>query len=39
MLAAAKAKFGPDSKEYEQVGGKRDSDRKKPAKKTAAAKG
>ena len=31
MLAAIKGQFGPDSSEYEQVGGKRRSDRKRTA--------
>lgn len=31
MLAATKAQYGPDSSEYEQVGGTRRSDRKRPA--------
>jgi hypothetical protein len=30
MLAATKAQYGPDSTEYEQVGGTRLSDRKRP---------
>jgi hypothetical protein len=30
ILAAAKAQYGPDSNEYEQVGGTRRSDRKRP---------
>lgn len=30
MLAATKAQYGPDSSEYEQVGGTRRSDRKRP---------
>ena len=31
VLAAIKAQYGPDSSEFEQVGGVRRSDRKKPA--------
>lgn len=34
MLAATGAQYGPDSSEYETVGGTRTSDRKRPAKKT-----
>lgn len=34
MLAATEAHYGPDSSEYEQVGGTRTSERKRPAKKT-----
>jgi hypothetical protein len=34
ILAGALAKFGADSDEYEQVGGIRTSDRKKPVRKT-----
>ena len=30
FLAAVKGKYGPDSSEYEQVGGTRTSDRKRP---------
>ena len=33
MLAATKAQYGPDSTEYEQVGGTRRSDRKRPTPK------
>jgi hypothetical protein len=33
MLAATGAQYGPDSSEYETVGGTRTSDRKRPAKK------
>jgi hypothetical protein len=33
MLAATKAQYGPDSTEYEQVGGTRRSDRKRPVSK------
>ncbi|HWS98979.1 MAG TPA: hypothetical protein VN256_01825 [Pyrinomonadaceae bacterium] len=33
MLSAAEAQYGPDSSEYEQLGGKRLSERKRPAKK------
>jgi hypothetical protein len=32
MLAAAEAHYGPDSSEYEQVGGTRTSERKRPSK-------
>lgn len=32
MLSATEAHYGPDSSEYEQVGGTRASERKKPAK-------
>jgi hypothetical protein len=35
ILAAVKATYGPDSSEYEQVGGVRRSDRKKAARQTA----
>ena len=31
VLAAVKGQYGPDSNEFEQVGGKRRSDRKRPA--------
>ena len=34
ILAAVKATYGPDSSEYEQVGGVRRSDRKRPARET-----
>lgn len=34
MLSAAEAHYGPDSSEYEQAGGTRTSDRKRPTKKT-----
>jgi hypothetical protein len=34
ILAGALSKFGADSDEYEQVGGTRTSDRKKPVRKT-----
>jgi hypothetical protein len=34
ILAAVKAVYGPDSSEYEQVGGVRRSDRKRPARAT-----
>jgi hypothetical protein len=37
ILAAVKGLYGPDSNEYELVGGKRRSDRKKPARTTKAA--
>jgi hypothetical protein len=33
MLAAAQAHYGPDSSQYEQAGGKRMSERKRPSKK------
>jgi hypothetical protein len=33
ILAAVEAQFGPDSSEYEMVGGTRTRDRKKPSKK------
>lgn len=33
MLAASKAEYGPDSSQYEQVGGTRRSDRKRPSPK------
>jgi hypothetical protein len=36
ILAAVKAQFGPDSNEYELVGGVRRSDRKKPTRKAKA---
>ena len=36
MLAAVKGHFGPDSNQYEQAGGKRTRDRKRPAKKALA---
>ena len=36
MLAAVKAHFGPDSNQYEQAGGKRTRDRKRPGKKALA---
>jgi predicted nucleic acid-binding Zn-ribbon protein len=39
MLSAAEAQFGPDSSEYEQAGGTRLSDRKRPARKTPGAGG
>jgi hypothetical protein len=35
-LAATQAHYGPDSSEYEQAGGTRVSDRKRPTKKTPA---
>lgn len=35
MLAAAKAGYGSDSSEYEQVGGTRKSDRKRPSSRKA----
>lgn len=34
MLSATEAQFGPDSSEYEQAGGTRQSERKRPTKKT-----
>ncbi|HEV7376169.1 MAG TPA: hypothetical protein VGN95_15735 [Pyrinomonadaceae bacterium] len=34
MLSAAQAQYGPDSSEYEQVGGTRQSERKRSTKKT-----
>ncbi|HEX8650272.1 MAG TPA: hypothetical protein VF708_05495 [Pyrinomonadaceae bacterium] len=34
MLSAAEAQYGPDSSEYEQAGGTRQSERKRPTKKT-----
>jgi predicted nucleic acid-binding Zn-ribbon protein len=36
MLSAAEAHYGSDSNEYEQVGGTRVSDRKRPVRKTLA---
>ncbi|MGA9768352.1 MAG: hypothetical protein WBV94_04875 [Blastocatellia bacterium] len=36
MLSAAEAHFGPDSSQYEQAGGKRQSERKRPTRKTPA---
>ena len=36
MLAAAEAHYGPDSNQYEQAGGTRVSDRKRPTRKTPA---
>ena len=38
MLSAVKAHFGPDSNQYEQAGGKRLRDRKRPVKKAGAGK-
>ena len=38
MLAAVKAHYGPDSNQYEQAGGKRLRDRKRPVRKAAAGK-
>ncbi|MDT5060489.1 MAG: hypothetical protein QOH63_948 [Acidobacteriota bacterium] len=35
MLSATEAQYGPDSSEYEQVGGTRRSERKRSTKKTA----
>lgn len=37
MLSAAEAQYGPDSSEYEQLGGTRQSERKRPTKKPPAA--
>ena len=37
ILAAVKAQFGPDSSEFELVGGVRRSDRKKPVRKAKTA--
>jgi hypothetical protein len=34
-LSAVEAQYGPDSSEYEMVGGKRKSERKRPSKKPA----
>lgn len=34
ILSAVRAQYGPDSSEYEQVGGTRRSERKKPTRKT-----
>ena len=34
MLSAAEGQYGPDSSQYEQVGGTRTSERKKSSKKT-----
>lgn len=34
MLSATEAQYGPDSSAYEQAGGTRTSDRKRPTKKT-----
>ena len=36
MLSAAEAHYGPDSSQYEQAGGTRLSDRKRPTRKTPA---
>ena len=36
MLSAAEAHYGPDSSQYEQAGGTRQSERKRPTKKTPA---
>ena len=33
ILSATEAQFGPDSSEYEQVGGTRQSERKRPSRK------
>lgn len=35
MLSAVEAQYGPDSSEYEMVGGTRKSDRKRPTRKTS----
>ena len=35
VLSAVEAQFGPDSSEYEQVGGTRQSERKRPQRKAA----
>jgi len=37
MLAATGALYGPDSNEYEAVGGTRKSDRKRPVRKKTGA--
>nr|AUN36897.1 hypothetical protein [uncultured bacterium] len=34
MLSAAEAHYGPDSSQYEQAGGTRQTERKRPTKKT-----
>jgi hypothetical protein len=34
FLAAGEAQFGPDSSEYEMLGGTRKSERKRPTRKT-----
>jgi len=39
FLAAAEAQHGPDSNEYEMLGGTRTSDRKKPTKKPGGSSG
>ena len=39
FLAAAEAQHGPDSSEYEMLGGTRTSDRKKPTKKSGGSSG
>lgn len=36
MLSAAEARYGPDSSEYEQAGGTRTSERKRPTRKPPA---
>lgn len=36
MLAAAEAHYGPDSSQYEQAGGTRQSDRKRPTRRAPA---
>jgi len=38
ILSAVEAVYGPDSSEYEMVGGKRKSERKKPTKKSGGSK-
>jgi hypothetical protein len=39
ILSAGEAQFGPDSNEYEMLGGTRTSDRKKPGKKSGGSSG
>ena len=39
FLAAGEAQYGPDSNEYEMLGGTRTSDRKKPTKKSGGSSG
>jgi len=39
ICAAVKTQFGPDSSEFELVGGVRRSERKKPVRKAASASG
>ena len=36
VLSAVEAQYGPDSSEYEMVGGTRKSERKRPSKKTGS---